>query len=242
MNWFFVLGNAGFLARLALTALPQAQKRRPPLDQWMTPRLHLVSGLVEAAGGTLLFVEASLAWMQGHPIGPRWLNLLPSDAPAEVPVGPWGFYSFLVTPLAWLCLYAMVEGVGRTLEAYFFNSMPGMALVVVPLRLAEKLLSHLREGRELLGAQLAPPDRVDCFADAGEERCELVSFRRYPWEPGMTVSIQGKLWVLEVVEPLAPGAGHRYRYRLRALWPGEIIRGSVHFWDGGGEPQRSSGV
>jgi hypothetical protein len=131
----------------------------------------------------------------------------------------------------------MVEGVGRSLEAFFFDRMPGMALVVLPIRLGQKLLAAGRRGQEQVGALLAPPDRLSYPEGTAGERCELSSYVRYAWEPGMTVAIQGKLWVLEAVEPLADGGGHRFRYLFRALWPGEVIRGAVRSWDRQREPR-----
>lgn len=231
------LGLDGVLA-LLVSLLPAEVKRRPPYQAYATPGWHVASGILETVAGALLFFWGFLRYVQGFLMGPGWLYF---TAPPVVPgsgerflvvPGLIGYLSFLLTPFAWLCLYAMVEGALRALETVYHGTMPGAGPVVLAVRLACKL--RTKKSQLELERRLGPPrpDQVQRLLNGG---VVVVSRYRYPWEPGRVVDLNGELYVVSRVENALEGPWLSFRHVLRPLEPGEVIRGQVVRYSGHGE-------
>ncbi|MGC8916321.1 MAG: hypothetical protein ACP5NF_05015 [Thermoanaerobaculum sp.] len=239
-----ILGNLGYrgVAALLVSLLPAEAKRHPRLATYATPFWHVVSAIAEFFAGVLLFYWGFLRYVRGFYLGPGWLYLTAPPSPA-IPgsgqrfpafVGLVGYLSFLFTPFAWLCLYAVVEGVVRALEVAFHGALPGSGPVVLAYKLGQKLRN--RVSSRVLEKRLGPP-RPDAVASRGHGGLEIVSRSHYPWEPGRVVEVEGELFVVVRVEPVLDGPWLSFRHVLRPLEPGEVIRGQVIRYTGGGEPQ-----
>lgn len=231
------LGVEGLLS-LLVSLLPADVKRRPPYQAYATPGWHLLSGILETAGGALMFIWGLLRYLEGFLLGPGWLYF---TAPAVVPgsserylaaPGLIGYLSFLLTPFAWLCLYAMVEGTLRALETAYHGTLPGVGPVVLLVRLSSRLWA--KKSEKELERRLGPerPDEIKRLLDGG---VAVVSRRRYPWEPGRVVDVNGELYVVSRVESTLQGPWLSFRHVLRPLEPGEVIRGQVVRYPGHGE-------
>lgn len=231
------LGLDGLLS-LLVSLLPADVKRQPPYQAYATPGWHVVSGILETAAGALLFFWGFMRYVQGFLVGPGWLYFTaPPVAPGSgarylAAPGLIGYLSFLLTPFAWLCLYAMVEGTLRALEAVYHGTMPGVGPVVLLVRVASRL--RAKKSQADLEKRLGP-ERPDTLKTLVDGRVEVLSRRRYPWEPGRVVDLNGELYVVARVEQTLDGRWLAFRHLLRPLEPGEVIRGQVVRYPGHGE-------
>lgn len=236
-------GLDGLLA-LLVSLLPADLKKRPPYQAYATPGWHVVSGIGETAAGALLFFWGFMRYVQGFLMGPGWLyctappTVAGSGARYLAAPGLIGYLSFLLTPFAWICLYAMVEGTLRALEAVYHGTMPGVGPVVLVINLGCRLWAKKTE--RSLERRVGPkrPDQLKRLLGRG---LEVVSRNRYPWEEGRVVELEGELYVVSRVERVLDGRWLAFRHVLRLLEPGEVIRGEVIRYAGNGEPSRFPG-
>lgn len=194
----------------------------------------------------MLFFWGFLRYLQGFLTGPGWLYFTAPPAPGvagsaeRVLAAPGliGYLSFLLTPFAWICLYAMVEGTLRALESAYHGTLPGAGPVVLVVNLGRRLWAKKTE--RSLERRVGPkrPDQLKPLLGGG---LEVVSRSRYPWEPGRVVEVEGELYVVSRVERVLDGRWLAFRHVLRLLEPGEVIRGQVLRYLGDGEPSRFPG-
>ncbi|MGQ9834967.1 MAG: hypothetical protein ACUVRQ_03160 [Thermoanaerobaculaceae bacterium] len=228
------LASLGFreVVGLLVSVLPSEVKKHPLLAPYATPGVHVASGIVETVAGVWLFFAGMFRWLEGFLLGPGWLYFTLPSPPGAVEgqlrfpasLGLLGFLSFLLTPYAWLCLFATFEGALRALDVVFHGSLPGLSPVVGVWRLGVKGKEMLGRARRAMQAGPSRPDRLQQLADG---RLELVSFRHYPWRSGQVVEIEEAFYVLVRVMPVRDGSYSGFRYLLRPLEPGEIIRGQL---------------
>jgi len=129
-----------------------------------------------------------------------------------------GFIAFLFSPLTWMILYFVAEGLLRVFVALASNE----ACPSFPLLAADYLY-------RLATRKPAAPDLplVRDEITAGDSKCDMriCSCRRKPdWKHPYTIHYAGAFF--QVVGDQANGAGPRpFVYRLRRLAPGDIARG-----------------
>lgn len=233
------------LVALAVSTFPERAKRDGWPAAYASPAAHAFSGWVEVivAVGVfgLGFLRHVNAFVQGSGLTylSHQLSLTYGDF---FGMGALGYVSYLVTPVAWVSLYCLVEGVLRSLDAAFSARMLGVTLVVLPWRAADAL--HQRRDRRRAAALLGPerPDEVVVGEPGASVALTVFSAREKPWADRQVLEIRGDFYTLASRRLVPRGLHHVFRYDLRHLPHGEVIRGVLLRYpadraaDGGGDP------
>jgi hypothetical protein len=223
-----------FLARLrfTLTALvvstfPEGVKRSGWPSAYASAAAHVFSGWVEVVVSVGFFGIGFLRYVTGFGRSTGWTYL--SNLPTTT-IWDWrglgliGYLSYLVTPVAWVTLYCVVEGVLRALDAALSERMLGMAFVALPWRgaLAVKSLLERRRHESRLG-----PERPDEVVVSGGSVVALTIYaaREKPWTENQVLEYGGEFYRSVGKRIVERGGHHAYRYDFRHLDPGEVVRG-----------------
>ena len=226
----WLLEVARHLAGLLATVLPERTKRWGWLAGLPMGRLHVLSGVAEILVGLTFFVQWMLAYVDRFTaeFGYTYLASRPSLSHGVIgSMGILGYVSFLLTPAAWFALYLVFEGVIRVLEVLLHSRRPGMLLVVLGAwigRRVSRLVNQVRL-RHTLGPNR--PDRLVGHPGAPGAGLELWTVTRYPWRDGHVIRFGAELYVVQSCRLTPDDAHHAWVFHLRALEPGELIRGQV---------------
>ncbi len=225
-----------FLERLALTLIallvstfPERTKRDGWPAGYASPAAHAFSGWVEVIVSVGIFGLGFLRHVSGFLEGPGGTFLMRKPGTLGYGdffgMGALGYVSYLVTPVAWLSLYCLAEGVLRALDAAFSARMLGVTLVVLPWRAAEAL--HQRRDRRRAAALLGPerPDEVVVGEPGAAVALTVFSAREKPWADRQVLEVEGDFYTLASRRLVPRGLHHVFRYDLRHLPHGEVIRG-----------------
>ena len=216
------------MAALAVSALPERAKR----DGW--PRAHasvaahVVTGWVEMSASAAIFVLGFLRYGERFTQTAGWTYVSHRPTLTHVDffgVGLIGYLSYLLTPLAWVTVWCFGEGIVRALDAALSSRMLGMALVVVPWRLAEAV--RREAGRRTLLARLGPERPDEVAEDGSGSGSDLVVFagREKPWLQNQVIEYREEFFRLARRRLVKRGEHSAYRYDFRRLDHGEVIRG-----------------
>ena len=216
------------MAALAVSALPERAKR----DGW--PRAHasvaahVVSGWVEMSASAAIFVLGFLRYCERFTQTAGWTYV--SHKPTLTygdftGVGLIGYLSYLLTPLAWVTVWCFGEGILRALDAALSSRMLGMAMVVVPWRLAEAV--RREAGRRTLLARLGPerPDEVAEGESGSGSDLVVFAGREKPWIQNQIIEYREEFFRLARRRLVRRGEHSAFRYDFRRLDHGEVIRG-----------------
>jgi hypothetical protein len=224
-----------FLARLqfTLTALlvstfPERAKRDGWPAVYASAAAHAFSGWVEVLISVGVFGVGLLHYLNtfSNSTGWTYLSNLPSSTIWDWRgVGLIGALSYLLTPLAWVSLYCIVEGVLRALDAVFSERMLGVALVALPWRavVALRRLSARRRLEERLGPER--PDEVVNGEPGSPVALAIFAAREKPWSERQVLEYGDDFYTVVRRQIVPRGPHHAYRYELHHLEPGEVIRG-----------------
>jgi hypothetical protein len=223
-----------WLLSFGVSLLPEHVKRRDELSPYSTASMHVASGLAEMFFAVITFVVAMLAWVGYFTRTAGWTYLAsqPSlDYGQFFGVGALAYVSFLLTPVAWVLLYLLVEGVVRALEASLTGRGLGLAFISLPWRLVELA------GRTSASARIAlliGPARADEVVPADDSRwrmLEIYSVEDKAWSEAQVVEYLGTFYTLTGRRLVPRGPHHAYRYLLHPLDPNEVIRGTIVRYD-----------
>jgi hypothetical protein len=224
-----------FLARLRFTLIallvstfPERVKREGWPTYYASVAAHVFSGWVEVLISVGVFGIGLLRYLNTftNTTGWTYLSNLPSSTIWDWRgVGLVGALSYLLTPLAWVSLYCIVEGVLRALDAVFSERMLGVALVVLPWRVAAALrrLKASRRLQDLLGPER--PDEVVNGEAGSAVALTIFTAREKPWSEHQVLEYRDDFYTVVRRQLVPRGAHHAYRYELHHLEHGEVIRG-----------------
>ncbi len=235
------------LTALLVSSFPEEAKRSGWPSAYASVAAHVFAGWVETIASAGLFGIGFLRYVNGFIQGPGWLYL--SNRPGNLDTGDFfgmgvlGYVSYLVTPVAWVTLFCVAEGIVRALDAAFSERMLGMAFVVLPWR---AVLAARRTGkRRRLEAMLGPerPDEVVTGQAGSPVALTVFAARRKPWSDYQVIDFAGEFYEATGVRIVGRGLHHAYRYDFRRLEPGDVIRGVLVRYDprSGSPPPQSTG-
>ena len=215
------------LTALVVSTFPEGSKREGWLAPYASPAAHVVSGWVETFLSAGLFVAGLLLYVGGFNQGPGWTYVVhqPTLTPGDfLGVGALGYLSYMLTPVAWLTVYCVGEGIVRALDAAISERLLGMALVALPWRAAAAVRRGQRRAR--LTLQLGPerPDEVVRW-EGPPVALTVFASRRKPWASHQVIEHRGEFFRLLGVA-LTRQRGHgAFRYDFGQLEAREVIRG-----------------
>lgn len=202
---------------LLVSFLPSKVKTRKSLSAYSTPKWHAVSGIVECLAGASLYFLIFLGDKRAFGGAPDWFYRVSGST---------------LGLLSLLGLYAMAEGVLRCVASVFLGATPGVGPVVLVWALGEQARSLWQKAT--LWWRLGPP-RSDRLLRQPGGSVEILSCSRRLWRVGQVVDVGGVLFLVLSVELVPDGPFQAFRYILRPLEPGEVIRGHVVRYPGHGE-------
>jgi hypothetical protein len=230
-----------FIARLRFTVIallvstfPETAKRQGWPAAYSSAAAHVFSGWVETVVSVEVFGIGLLAYVTGFSDSTGWtyLSHLPSSTIWDWRgVGLIGVLSYLLTPLAWVTLYCLAEGILRALDAVFSGRMLGVAFVVLPWRAvvaARQRAARLRL-QELLGPER--PDEVIVGEPGAAFALTIFSAREKPWLEHQVLEYREGFYRVTGRHLVPRGLHHVYRYDLEHLEHGEVIRGVLLHYD-----------
>ena len=230
-----------FVARLRFTVIallvstfPETTKRQGWPAAYSSAAAHVFSGWVETVVSVELFGIGLLAYVTGFSDSTGWtyLSHLPSSTIWDWRgVGLIGVLSYLLTPLAWVTLYCLVEGILRALDAVFSERMLGVAFVVLPWRavVAVRKRAARQRLRELLGPDR--PDEVIVGEPGAAVALTIFSAREKPWLEHQVLEYRDDFYRVTGHNLVSRGLHHVYRYDLHHFEHGEVIRGVLLHYD-----------
>jgi len=221
--------TAQLLVAFAAAPLPEPFKRRWG-DLLLRADAHVVSGVVEALTGLAVFAFGARPFLRDftETWGTRYVTSKPQfDTGELMGIGVMGLIAYLFTPTPWIALFHLFEGAVRAVEAATTGRCRGMAVLAVPY------LAVVRGARAFrlldLERKLGParPDKVSLEGEPGKRTLELVTGDARLFGRGQILRYDGELYVQTSHALVKMGDHHRFRYRFRELFPGEIVRGEV---------------
>ena len=223
---------AGFLVAFVLSWLPEPVKGKGWFQQFNSPAVHVVSGLVELLAGTgLLFVtflrsmdEFNTSFALALARGKQCIVVSETDLRGA---GLLGFVGFLVHPLSFVCYAMIAEGLARGLTAFLTGKTPGTLLLSIPrtLLLQAKALKQKAFRRAALGPSRPDEIRPDQLSPSG--LLEILSAGEKPWHEHQALELDGRFYLLDNRQWIRRGEHWSICYRFRPMEKGEIIRGSL---------------
>jgi hypothetical protein len=218
------------LAAFAVALLPEGMKREGRFAYFVSPAAHVASGLAEIAACAGLFINGMIGYVQAFNAGPglTYLENQPSlDYGHFFGIGALAYLSYLIRPTTLLLVYGLGEGIARALHAAVWGGLPGVALLAIPWRLAQRLRRSAR--RALIAVMLGPP-RPDEIVPAESTRSrlfEVYSVEDKPWSEYQVVEHAGSFFQLATRRLVRRGPYHAYRYQFHPLEEREVIRGTI---------------
>lgn len=219
LAWFFVAFLAAFL--------PEKVKKRSSLE---SAAIHVISGIVEASLGVILFVFGFLDYMEYHNAVSTYIYMIKARVYTESQLrslGLLGYLSYLLQPTTWLFLYCFAEGTLRALDAWLNGVSRGTIFLYVPYKVAEYVggVSERRRRQFLLGPPR--PDEVLEPTASPSTLLEIYSVEDKPWSEHQTLKYKDQFYVLTSKGFITRGKYWTYQYLFRELKRGEVIRGTV---------------
>jgi hypothetical protein len=225
----------GFLERLRFTLValvvstfPESVKRSGWPAAYASAAAHIFSGWVETFVSACLFGIGFLRYVSDFLQGTGGTYLM--RKPGSLTYGDFfgmgalGYVSYLFTPVAWVTLFCFAEGILRALDAAFSERMLGMAFVAFPWRGASAVRRAL--GRKRLESRLGAERPDEVLVSGGPvPTLTIYAAREKPWSDTQVVEYVGDFYRLVGRRLVERGSHHAYRYDLRHLEPGEVIRG-----------------
>jgi len=240
------------LERLASAALaflvaflPERVKERRPWKDVRSVAAHVTSGVAETLVAVLLFGLGYLSFVGefSAAFGLAFVTSVPNPTTSDLGrVGILGFVSYLLTPWAMASFWCVVEGVLRALDAIFSQRYLGMAFISGPhwvwLRLRE------RTRRADLAVALGPkrPDRIEHPDATPDGSLRIFSRDDKPWSDVQVVEFEEHFFQLVEKSLVPEGGWWSYRYKLRAVDPTEILRGSIVGYEPSATAQPAAGA
>jgi hypothetical protein len=222
----------GFLVAFLLSWLPEPVKDEECLRSFNSPRVHVVSGLVEMAAGLGWLIHGYFTFFSGFTgtVSAAMTNLRAGATVSEsdmMAVGAAGYLSFLFQPTSILCYMIIVEGLVRALAAFLTERTPGTLALAVPRALFVLVMDRKKAAfrRSALGPPR--PDELRPIGSAGSGFLEVVSAGEKPWHDRQALEYAGEFYILDNRQWIRQGEHWALCYRFRPMLKGEIIRGSL---------------
>jgi hypothetical protein len=231
----------GFLERLRFTlvalvvsAFPESVKRSGWPCAYASAAAHAFGGWVESLAAAGLFGIGFLRYVSGFVQGPGGTYL--TQKPGTLTYGDFfgtgalGYVSYLFTPVAWVTVFCVVEGLLRALDAAYSERMLGMAFVALPWRAVVAAKGMI--GRKRNVSRLGPdrPDEVIVGKAGAPVALTIFAAREKPWADYQVIEYSGDFYEAIGKRVVERGGYHAYRYDFRHLDHGDVIRGVLfHF-------------
>lgn len=221
---------ASSLLAFLVAFLPERVKERRPWKDYRTTAAHVSSGVVELGFGVVLFGMGYLSFVGefSAAFGFDFATKAPNPTTSSLGrLGILGFVSYLLTPWAMITFFCVVEGVLRALDAILSERFLGMAFVSGPHWLWLRLRERSRRADLAVALGPARPDRIEHPDATPDGSLRIFSRDDKPWSDVQVVEFEEHFYLL-VEKGLVPEQRWwSYRYKLRAMDPREIIRGTV---------------
>jgi hypothetical protein len=219
------------LVALVVSTFPESVKRNGWPSAYASVAAHGFGGLVESLAAAGLFGIGFLNYVGGFMQGPGGTFLI--RKPGSLTYGDFfgtgalGYASYLFTPVAWVTVYCLVEGVLRALDAAYSERMLGMAFVALPWRATMALKRSVERRRH--ASRLGPdrPDEVIVGKAGAPAALTIFAAREKPWADYQVIEYAGDFYEAIGTRLVARGGHHAYRYEFRHLEHGDIIRGTL---------------
>jgi hypothetical protein len=203
------------------------------------PTWSLVVGLIQWAGGLALMVWGYFRFMArfAELSAGRFWDKAQTDVSVDFDdklgffwSGMVGYFSFLFTPVAWLALLIILQGLCRFTLALGVRRACGSLWAYPLLSGLELLRSRRRSRRRLKALGQEVPDRVEENCDpSGPWRLRVTSARDKTWRPVEAIRIEEQLYELVEVRESVEQNRLRLVYSLRP-WPSNrLVRTVVDY-------------
>lgn len=222
------------LVALVVSTFPESTKRDSWPALYASAGAHVFSGWVEVVVSVGVFGLGFLRYVDHFLRGSGWTYLSHQHTLTYgdfFGMGALGYVSYLITPIAWVSLYFIMEGILRALDAAFSDRMLGVGLVVLPWRVvvAVQRRRERRRREELLGPER--PDEVVLGEPGAAVAVTIFAAREKPWTDHQVVEYRDDFYTVASKRLVPRGHHHMYRYDLHPLQHGEVIRGVLLYYD-----------